>query len=99
MKFLALLAVILFSVGCGAIKHRVNVYEQVEEIHVNRRAKVPLATVQAVADARGGKEDGEIWYVDAYRGDIRIKKSRNGSKPDDDVELWYKDADGSWSHR
>ena len=91
--------VVFATVGCASMRHPINVYEEKDEIRIHRRAKISLATVQAVADARGGKEDGEIWYVDVHRGDVRLKKSRNGSDPDDDVELWFKDADGSWSRR
>lgn len=99
MKPLPGLLILPFFVGCASLKHPINVYDETDEIRVSRLSRLSLATVQQVADARGGKEDGEIWHVDRHKGDVRIKKSRNGSKPDDDVELWHLDADGSWMKR
>jgi len=89
---------LLFVTGCS-LKHPVNVSDEADEIHVNRLSKLSLTTVQQIADARGGKEDGEVWHVDRQKGDVRIRKSRDGSNPDDDVEFWFHDEDGSWMQR
>lgn len=88
----------LLIAGCS-LKHPIVVSDEVDEIHVNRRSKLSLVTVQQIADARGGKEDGEAWHVDRLKDDVRIRKSRNGSNPDDDVELWFRDEYGSWMQR
>ena len=98
MKFLPCLLPLLFVTGCS-LKHPVNVSDEADEIHVNRLSKLSLTTVQQIADARGGKEDGEVWHVDRQKGDVRIRKSRDGSNPDDDVEFWFRDEDGSWMQR
>lgn len=98
MKWMILLATALLFSSCAG-RHPINVHDDTGEIRVNRLAKVPLITVQQIADARGGKEDGEIWHVDRQKSGVRIRKSRNGSNPDDDVEVWYQDADGSWMQR
>ncbi|RYD38077.1 MAG: hypothetical protein EOP87_02265 [Verrucomicrobiaceae bacterium] len=98
MKFLPGLLPLLFVAGC-ALKHPIDVRDETDEIRVARMSKLSLATVQQIADARGGKEDGEVWHVDRHKGDVRIRKSRDGSNPDDDMELWFRDADGSWMQR
>lgn len=98
VKFLPGLLPLLFVAGCS-LKHPINVHDEADDIRVARRSKLSLVTVQQIADARGGKEDGEVWDVDRQKGDVRIRKSRNGSNPDDDVELWYRDEDGSWMQR
>jgi hypothetical protein len=94
--------VFLFSillVSCGPVRHPVNVYHEQDEIHIKRFSKVSLATVQHIADSRGGKEDGEHWYIDRAEADIRIRKSRGGSNPNHDVEIWFQDQEGSWQQR
>lgn len=98
VKFLPCLLSLLFVAGCS-LRHPINVHDETDEIRVNRLSKLSLVTVQQIADARGGKEDGEVWDVDRHKGDVRIRKSRNGSNPDDDVELWYRDENGSWMPR
>ncbi|MBX3741691.1 MAG: hypothetical protein KF712_11915 [Akkermansiaceae bacterium] len=98
MKFLPGLLSLFFVAGCS-LRHPINVSDETDEIHVNRRSKLSLTTVQQIADARGGKEDGEVWHVDRQKDDVRIRKSRDGSNPDDDVELWFRDEDGSWMPR
>jgi len=97
IRLTALLPLLLLA-GCS-LRHPINVYDETEEIRVKRGSKLSMATVQQVADSRGGKEDGEIWHVDRLKGDVRIRKSRDGSNPDDDVELWHKDPTGSWTQR
>lgn len=83
--------------------NRHSVSGQKEDIHISPLSRVSWKTVQQVADARGGKEDGEIWRVDKHRGDIRISKSTGGHSrffaPKTDVELWHKDENGSWVMR
>lgn len=98
MKFLPGLLLLLLVAGCS-LRHPINVYNEADQIRVSRLSGLSLVTVQQVADARGGKEEGEIWHVDHHKGDVRIRKSRNGSDPDADVELWYQDAEGSWMQR
>lgn len=98
MKRFSVFLPLLLVAGCS-LRHPINVHEEADEIRVNRLSRLPLATVQQIADARGGKEDGEVWQVDRHKGDVRIRKSRNGSNPDNDVELWYKDENGSWMQR
>ncbi|HVJ45914.1 MAG TPA: hypothetical protein VM511_05965 [Luteolibacter sp.] len=99
MKFPGFLLCSLLLASCGPLKHPINVYHEQDEIHIKRFSKVPLATVQHIADARGGKEDGEIWYIDRVKSDIRIRKSRGGSNPNHDIEIWYQDEQGSWMKR
>ena len=86
---------VLLSASCGSTLHSID--DQMEDIHLSRRSKVSINTVRQIADARGGKEEGEIWKVDRYRGDIRIEKSREGGGKS--YELWYQDEDGSWVTR
>lgn len=86
---------VLLSVSCGSTLHSID--DQMEDIHLSRRSKVSINTVRQIADARGGKEEGEIWKVDRHRGDIRIEKSREGGGPS--YELWHMDEDGSWVTR
>jgi hypothetical protein len=98
VKVLPCLLAPLFIAGCS-LKHPINVSDEADEIHVSRRSKLSLVTVQQIADARGGKEDGEVWHVDRQKDDVRIRKSRDGSNPDDDIELWFRDGSGSWMQR
>ena len=99
MKFLPGFLILAFLTGCASLKHPIRVTDETDEIHISRLSRLSLTTIQQVADARGGKEDGEIWQVDRHKGDVRIRKSRDGSEPEKDVELWYRDADGSWMQR
>jgi hypothetical protein len=93
--FLPLAVVTVFSASCGSTLHSID--DQMEDIQISRRSKVSLTTVRQIADARGGKEDGEMWKVDRHKGDVRIAKSREGGGPS--FELWYQDENGSWVTR
>lgn len=96
IRWFAPLAVIaLFSASCGSSLHSID--DQMADIQISRRSKVSLNTVRQIADARGGKEDGELWKVDRRRGDVRIAKSREGGGTS--FELWHKDEHGSWVTR
>ena len=99
MKFLPGFLILTLLSGCASLKHQIKVCDETDEIRISRLSRLSLVTIQQVADARGGKEDGEIWHVDRHKGDVRIRKSRDGSNPDQDVELWYRDADGWWMQR
>ena len=99
MKFIPCLVLGVLAAACGPLRHPIRVSDETDEIHVSRLSRISVVTVQQIADARGGKEEGEIWHVDRSRADVRIRKSRDGSDPDDDVELWFRDADGSWMQR
>lgn len=82
-----------------SLRHPVNVSDGSHQIRVSPGARLSLDTIQEIVDSRGGKEDGETWLVDRYKTDVRIRKSRNGSDPNHDIELWYLDSDGTWSQR
>jgi len=86
---------VLLSASCGSTLHSID--DQMADIQISRRSKVSLNTVRQIADARGGKEDGELWKVDRRRGDVRIAKSREGGGTS--FELWHKDEHGSWVTR
>ncbi len=99
MKYGSVLLLSGLLAACGPLRHPINVYHEQDEIHIKRFSKVSLVTVQNIADARGGKEDGESWYIDRVKQDVRIRKSRDGSNPNHDIEIWYQDDEGSWMKR
>ncbi len=98
----AALLILLLLPSCGLTAGRHSINEQKEDVHIRPLSRVSWTTVRQIADARGGKEDGEIWHIDRHKGDIRITKSRGKARwlgPRNDVELWHKGEDGSWEKR
>jgi hypothetical protein len=99
MKFPAgLLLLSLALAGCAA-STRHDLSGQMADIRFAGLSRVPLATIQQIADARGGKDDGEIWLIDRHRGDIRIRKTWPAQPHKADTELWHLAPDGTWTLR
>jgi hypothetical protein len=71
-------------------------------IHIDPRSAVTREAVSEILRTRGPKDPAEIWQVDRYRDDVRIRKYRSDRAPlapGAAIEFWHQDRSGRWIPR
>jgi hypothetical protein len=71
------------------------------DIHLSKM--VTMETMKAILAAREPKDPADIWNVDAFHDDVRIRRSRKDDvfyPPGGSTEFWHKDSKtGQWKRR